>query len=158
MKKLITIFLAFVTMVVLCYAQRQNVVAVVPFTYKAVSGDDAETITELVTSEYAVATSATVVDRNHFEAMKEQQRFELTDWSDVQKIAQLGKALNAIKVLCGQVRKLGNKITVNVRVIDVNTTAIYASATKCIEALDDFMEVLPAAARQKSVRSDCFCL
>ena len=130
-----------------------NTVAVVPFDYKGVSSDDAETITEIFTSEYAAASSITVVDRVNFEKIKEQMKFELTDWSNNEKIAQLGKALNANLVLCGQVRTVGNKISLNVRVINVNTTAIVSSSTGYTSELVGLLDEIPVMVKKMTMKS-----
>ena len=129
-----------------------NTVAVVPFDYKGVSSDDAETITEIFTSEYAAASSITVVDRVNFEKIKEQMKFELSDWSNNEKIAQLGKALNANLVLCGQVRTVGNKISLNVRVINVNTTAIVSSSTGYTSELVGLLDEIPIMVEKMTMK------
>lgn len=129
-----------------------NTVAVVPFDYKGVSGDDAETLTELFTSEYAAATNVTVVDRVNFDKIKEQMKFELTDWSNNEKIVQIGKALNANLVLCGQVRTLGNKVTLNVRVINVNTTAIVSSSIGSTTDIVGFLDEIPVMVEKMTMK------
>lgn len=151
MKKLF-IVLGMLLVVTSMFAQT-NTVAVVPFDYKGVSSDDAETITEIFTSEYAAASSITVVDRVNFEKIKEQMKFELTDWSNNEKIAQLGKALNANLVLCGQVRTVGNKISLNVRVINVNTTAIVSSSTGYTSELVGLLDEIPVMVKKMTMKS-----
>ena len=151
MKKLCIFVLMLLVVASAVFAQT-NTVAVVPFDYKGVSGDDAETLTEIFTSEYAAASSITVVDRVNFEKIKEQMKFELTDWSNNEKIAQLGKALNANLVLCGQVRTVGNKISLNVRVINVNTTAIVSSSTGYTSELVGLLDEIPIMVEKMTMK------
>ena len=151
MKKLIFVLLMLVLVTSTIFAQT-NTVAVVPFDYKGVSSDDAETLTELFTSEYAAATNITVVDRVSFDKIKEQMKFELTDWSNNEKIVQIGKALNANLVLCGQVRTLGNKVTLNVRVINVNSTAIVSSVTGSCTEITGFLDEMPVMVNKMAMK------
>lgn len=151
MKKLCLFVLMLLVVATAVFAQT-NTVAVVPFDYKGVSGDDAETLTELFTSEYAAATNVTVVDRVNFDKIKEQMKFELTDWSNNEKIVQIGKALNANLVLCGQVRTLGNKVTLNVRVINVNTTAIVSSSIGSTTDIVGFLDEIPIMVEKMTMK------
>lgn len=151
MKKLCVFVLMLLAVATAVFAQT-NTVAVVPFDYKGVSGDDAETLTELFTSEYAAATNITVVDRVSFDKIKEQMKFELTDWSNNEKIVQIGKALNANLVLCGQVRTLGSKVTLNVRVVNVNTTAIVSSSTGSTTDIVGFLDEIPIMVEKMTMK------
>lgn len=151
MKKLCVFVLMLLVVATAVFGQT-NTVAVVPFDYKGVSGDDAETLTELFTSEYAAATNVTVVDRVNFDKIKEQMKFELTDWSNNEKIVQIGKALNANLVLCGQVRTLGNKVTLNVRVINVNTTAIVSSSIGSTTDIVGFLDEIPIMVEKMTMK------
>ena len=151
MKKLLILILMFVMATSAIFAQK-NTVAVVPFDHKGVSADDAETLTELFTSEYAAATNVTVVDRVNFDKIVAQMKFELTDWSNNEKVAELGKALNANLVLCGQVRTLGNKITLNVRVINVNSTAIVSSVTGSSIEITGFLDEMPVMVNKMAMK------
>lgn len=151
MKKLLILILMSVMATSAIFAQK-NTVAVVPFDHKGVSADDAETLTELFTSEYAAATNVTVVDRVNFDKIVAQMKFELTDWSNNEKVAEQGKALNANLVLCGQVRTLGNKITLNVRVINVNSTAIVSSVTGSSTEITGFLDEMPVMVNKMAMK------
>lgn len=151
MKKLCVFVLMLFVVTTVVFAQT-NTIAVVPFDYKGVSGDDAETLTELFTSEYAAATNVTVVDRVNFDKIKEQMKSELTDWSNNEKIVQIGKALNANLVLCGQVRTLGNKVILNVRVINVNTTAIVSSSIGSTTDIVGFLDEIPIMVEKMTMK------
>jgi len=97
------------------YAHAKPVVVVAPFDTKGVAQDEAEVITELFTAEYANTGSASVVDRNSFDKIKTQLSFQSSDWSNADKVAQLGKALNANHVVVGQLLKFRSQIITTIK-------------------------------------------
>ena len=143
MKKCIVsvVFAALVGVAVV--AQAKPVVVVAPFDTKGVAQDEAEVVTELFTAEYANTGSANVVDRNSFDKIKTQLSFQSSDWSNADKVAQLGKALNANHVVVGQLLKFRSQIAVTIKIIDVNTTTILASYTEKVKDIEDLLDKLP---------------
>ena len=111
-------------------AQAVPVVVIAPFDAKGVPKDEADVITEVFTSEYAGTGKANVVDRTSFDKIKAQLSFQSSDWSDSDKVARLGKALNANQVVVGQLRQFRSQVIATIKVIDVNTTTILASRTE----------------------------
>lgn len=104
-----------------------DTVTIVPFAYQGISQGDAETFTEMFVSEYAGVTNSDVADRSNFDGIAEQHKFQLTDWSNNDKIAKLGKALNADKIICGRISVFGSAVTFTGRVLDVNSTKVLNS-------------------------------
>ena len=124
-------------------AQAKPVVVVAPFDTKGVAQDEAEVITELFTAEYANTGSASVVDRNSFDKIKTQLSFQSSDWSNADKVAQLGKALNANHVVVGQLLQFRGQIITTIKIIDVNTTTILASYTEKVKDIEALLDELP---------------
>lgn len=104
-----------------------DTVTIVPFAYQGISQGDAETFTEMFVSEYAGVTHDDVADRSNFDGIAEQHKFQLTDWSNNDKIAKLGKAMNAKKIICGRISVFGSAVTFTGRVLDVNSTKVLNS-------------------------------
>lgn len=104
-----------------------DTVTIVPFAYQGISQGDAETFTEMFVSEYAGVTHDDVADRSNFDGIAEQHKFQLTDWSNNDKIAKLGKAMNAGKIICGRISVFGSAVTFTGRVLDVNSTKVLNS-------------------------------
>lgn len=104
-----------------------DTVTIVPFAYQGISQGDAETFTEMFVSEYASVTHDDVADRSNFDGIAEQHKFQLTDWSNNDKIAKLGKAMNAGKIICGRISVFGSAVTFTGRVLDVNSTKVLNS-------------------------------
>ena len=133
-------------------AQTKPVVVVAPFDVKGVAQDEAEVITELFTAEYANTGSASVVDRNSFDKIKTQLSFQSSDWSNADKVAQLGKALNANHVVVGQLLKFRSQIAATIKIIDVNTTTILASHTEKVKDIENLLDKLPEICKELSNR------
>lgn len=131
-------------------AQAVPVVVIAPFDAKGVSKDEADVITEIFTAEYAAAGSANVVDRTSFDKIKAQLSFQASDWSDSDKVAQLGKALNANQVVVGQLLKFREQIITTIKVIDVNTTTILSSRTARVRDVEELFEYIPDICRELS--------
>ena len=122
------------------YAHANPVVVVAPFDTKGVAQDEADIITELFTAEYANTGAASVVDRNSFDKIKAQLKFQSSDWSNADKVAELGKALNANHVVVGQLLKFRGQIITTIKIIDVNTTTILASYTEKLKDIEDLLD------------------
>lgn len=135
MKKFGAIVLCVLVMSIHLFA---DTVTIVPFAYQGISQGDAETFTEMFVSEYAAVTHDDVADRSNFDGIAEQHKFQLTDWSNNDKIAKLGKAMNAGKIICGRISVFGSAVTFTGRVLDVNSTKVLNSTNwkgKSLESL-----------------------
>lgn len=130
------IFTVLVATVTIAFAQAKPVVVVVPFEAKGVNQDDVDIISEVFLSEYTSTGKATVVDRSSFDKIKAQQKFEASDWSNNDKVSQLGKALNAHQIITGQISQFGSQLVCSIKLIDVNTTEIIATTTKRVANMD----------------------
>ena len=142
MKKYILLIVFLIPISMVLFAQVKPVVVVAPFDAKGVDKDEVEVVTELFTAEYANTGVASVVDRNSFDKIKEQLKFQSSDWSNADKVAQLGKALNANHVIVGQILEFKRQIITTIKIIDVNTTTILASHTEKLENIDDLLDKL----------------
>jgi len=114
-----------------------NVPAIVVSTFsargQAVSADDAETITELFISELAKTGGLRVVDRTSLDRVISEMSFQTSDWSNSQKTARLGAALNANYLVRGQISQLGQQITVNISALDINTLEVISPLTETFD-------------------------
>ena len=124
------------------FAEAKPVVVVAPFDAKGVDKDEVEVVTELFTAEYANTGTANVVDRNSFDKIQAQLKFQSSDWSNSEKVAQLGKALNADHVIVGQLLQFKGRLIVTIKIIDVNTTTILGSYTEKLGGIESLLDRL----------------
>lgn len=149
------IYLLFVLVTLTCtgtFAQGEGekpVVVIAPFeSFGArVSQKQADILTSVFMSEYANIGKANVVDRGSFDKIKKEIEFQSSDWSDMNKVAELGRALNANHVVIGQFSEFDlETLVVNIWIDDVNGANILASVVKYVS---DPMDILA------SVRDIC---
>ena len=155
MRKIISIFILCCLSVALFSQQSAKPkVVIVPFDAKGVPQDEADVVTELFISEYAATGKATVPDRNSFDKLAKEQSFQASSWSDSEKIAKLGKAINANQAVVGQIMKFREEIIVTIKVIDINTTEILSSKTERLKDISQLFDKIPEICKELAEKSN----
>lgn len=155
MRKIISIFILCCLSVALFSQQSAKPkVVIVPFDAKGVPQDEADVVTELFISEYAANGKATVPDRNSFDKLAKEQSFQASSWSDSEKIAKLGKAINANQAVVGQIMKFREEIIVTIKVIDINTTEILSSKTERLKDISQLFDKIPEICKELAEKSN----
>ena len=142
MKKLIFVLLMFVLVTSATFAQEKPTVVIVPFDTVGVDETEADVLFEVFTSEFAGLGMTRVVDRSSVDKIKAQHQFQNSDWSNSEKVAQLGNALNASLVITGQLMDFRGTLVATFRMLDVNTMEIVATATERTSGTDQLFENL----------------
>jgi WD40 repeat protein len=115
---------------------QQPIVAVVPFdAISGVSAEDAGIITRVFFIRLGNTGKVSLVDRNVVERVLREHSFQVGDWLDQRKTAELGGALNADWITRGELQKVGSSILVTVRFYDIKTTR-FVGGTDFIDAKD----------------------
>ena len=130
------------------FAQKSIAVSTFDITGGAVSSEEAEAITELFISELVSTGKVNVVDRANFDKIIKEMKFQSSDWSNSEKTAALGNAVNANMVVRGQIIKLGSKMYLSSTIIDVKTANILSSAREQFYSLDDIFGLLTNFAKK----------
>jgi TolB-like protein len=121
MKKAIFFILAIFTYVG-GFAQQQPVVAVAPFdAISGISATDANMITRVFFIRLGNTNRVRLVDRNVVDRVLREHNFQAGDWSNQQKTAELGTALNADWIVRGELEKFGSNILVTMQFYDIRT-------------------------------------
>jgi formylglycine-generating enzyme required for sulfatase activity len=97
-------------------------VAVAPF--EAISGinaTEANMITRMFFIRLGNTNKVSLVDRTIVERVLKEHSFQVGDWSDERKTAELGTALNADWIVRGEMEKFGADILVTVQFYDIRT-------------------------------------
>ena len=142
MKKLILITWMLLVVTSMVFAQKSIAVSTFDITGGAVSSEEAEAITELFISELVATGKVNVVDRANFDKIIKEMKFQSSDWSNSEKTAALGNAVNANMVVRGQIIKLGSKMYLSATIIDVKTANVLSSAREQFNSLDDIFGLL----------------
>jgi TolB-like protein len=101
---------------------QQPVVAVAPFdAISGISTTEANMITRVFFIRLGNTNKVSLVDRGVVERVLKEHSFQAGDWSNQQKTAELGTALNADWIVRGEMEKFGNNILVTVQFYDIRT-------------------------------------
>lgn len=152
MKAKITIFSLIVTALFCSVATAQEqeqdpqkpVAVIVPFDSSGVPQEEVDVLDRMFLSEFARTGKCTVVDRSSFDKIRAQQKFQLSDWSNNDKVAKLGKALNANVVVTGQVMRFRSQVMFVTQILDVNTTEILSSSDKAVNDVAELFGIFGA--------------
>jgi len=124
------------------FGASKPVIVITTFDAKGFSGEDIEFVMNLFTSSFDKLKVAKIVDRSNFDKIKKELSFQESDWSDSEKVAVMGRALNAEQVVVGQLIERQGKVMLTVRILDVNTTTIVASYVEIVDSVDAFLDVM----------------
>jgi TolB-like protein len=120
------------------FAQQQPVVAVAPFdAISGISATDANMITRVFFIRLGNTNTVSLVDRGVVERVLQEHRFQAGDWSNTQKTAELGSALNADWIVQGELEKFGTNILVTVQFYDIRTFRFMGCADLRLASVDD---------------------
>jgi TolB-like protein len=120
------------------FAQQRPVVAVAPFdAISGISATDANMITRVFFIRLGNTNAVSLVDRGVVERVLQEHRFQAGDWSNTQKTAELGSALNADWIVQGELEKFGTNILVTVRFYDIRTFRFMGGADLRLASVDE---------------------
>lgn len=125
------------------FAGERSIFVVPTFDSKGFSSDDAEFVTGLFTSNLANLGFAEIVEKSSVDKKKKELSFKSSDCSNVNKVAELGRALNASHVATGELTKKGSNLTLTVSILDVKKATIIASHTESVKSIDAFFDKMP---------------
>ncbi|MFC1669258.1 CsgG/HfaB family protein [Spirochaetota bacterium] len=94
-------------------------IAIMDFRAKDISRSDAMKVSELIRNELINIGEFTVIERSQMREILKEQGFQKTGCTDVSCAVQVGKILSAKKILVGTVMRLGRKIIITGRIVDV---------------------------------------
>ena len=123
---------------------QQPVVAVAPFdAISGISSTDANMITRVFFIRLGNTNKVSLVDRNVVDRVLREHSFQAGDWSNQQKTAELGSALNADWIVRGELEKFGNNILATVQFYDIRTfrfmggsDTLLANAAEAMDKMD----------------------
>ena len=129
----------------LCLAQTRTVIAVVGFRPSGeISASGALALSNIVNNEIIESGRYTVVDRRNVESLLEEMGLQYSGATTQETIVELGRILNATKMVFGTIGQLGEKYIIEIQLIDVQTARIEKSVIRsyfgAAEGLDSPVE------------------
>lgn len=117
----------------LLMAEEKANVAVLDFSAKNVSKNDADILADFFRSELIKTGKFNVLDRNRIQKIADEQRFQASGMTDVNTIVKIGKLINAQYVFVGSYSRLDTIFMLNIEMINVQTGRIEKSESKSVE-------------------------
>jgi TolB-like protein len=127
-----------------CFGQNRPRVVVLPLENRAGAqhANDVATLTELVVNFINDTRRLTVIDRFALDAMMTAQKWQMDDWADNNKTAEMGRVLNAQYIVRGTVSTLGSNLVVQARILDINTAEVQGSANEQLQNMNQAYDKL----------------
>jgi formylglycine-generating enzyme required for sulfatase activity len=120
---------------------QQPVVAVAPFdAISGISSTEANMITRVFFIRLGNTNRVSLVDRTIVERVLKEHSFQTGDWSNQQKTAELGSALNADWIVRGEMERFGSNILVTVQFYDIRTFRFMGGADLLLANADEAMQ------------------
>jgi TolB-like protein len=136
MKKIIVLILAafiVLTSAWILQAEEKANVAVLDFSAKNVSKDDADILADFFRSELIKTGKFNVLDRSRIQKIADEQRFQKSGMTDVNAIVKIGKLINAQYIFVGSYSRLDTIFMLNIEMINIQTGKIEKSDSKSVE-------------------------
>ncbi len=113
------------------------------------AADQTATLTDYFRGQLVNTGAFVVLDRANTEAVMEEVGFQQTGCTTTQCAVQIGKMLNARKIVTGSVGKVGKTFAVNIEIIDVESSQIEQSFSKDHQGkIDGLLQVLQRLAHE----------
>ena len=110
-------------------AQTKPVVLVAPFKAIANMGmEDADFLTSVFMHWLANTGKVKLVDRGVMERVLRESQFQTGDWTGNEKMAELGKEMNADWIVLSELRNFRSNILIRVSFFDIAARAVKGSA------------------------------
>lgn len=114
----------------------KEIIAVTDFAAKEVSSSLAINVSELIRTELINSGRYTVIERSQMKEILKEQGFQQTGCTDVNCAVRMGKLLSAKKILVGSVMKMGSRLIISGRVVDVEKGIGERAATGKANSID----------------------
>jgi len=112
-------------------------VAITGFQYEGIDSTTANILTDRIRTELFKTKVFNVIERSQMKAILEEQEFQQTDCVSDECLIEAGQLLGVTHLITGTVGRLKRTITIDIRMIDVETGGIeYTGSTDCSKCGD----------------------
>jgi hypothetical protein len=134
------------------WAQKQEKTTMAVLTIESkggISPSEAATLTDRLGSMLVNTNAFTVVDRSKMEEILQEQGFQQTGCTSTECAVEVGKLLNVQKMVSGSIGKIGRTYTVDLALIDVQTSQIENSFIRDYQGeIDGLLKEMESIAHQ----------
>lgn len=126
------------------------IVSVMDLTLEKISSSEGLLIVDLLSSALIETQKYTVIDRAQRKAILDEIAFSLEGCTDESCQLEVGRLLAADKIIVGSTGLIGTKYILNLKLVDVETSAAVRTAYKIFNSLDDMVEGIGPTAMELS--------
>lgn len=112
--------------------------AVLSVESRGMEGGMAETTTNLLTTRLGNYSNIHLIERAQIQQVIDEQKLQQTGLTSPAEAAQIGRILNAGRVLVGSINRLGSSVVISVRLVDTETAEVKGAreimCNKCQES------------------------
>ncbi len=105
-------------------------VAVLDFEGRGISQQEAQTLTDRLSSELANTDAVILVERNQMNEILEEQGFQQSGCTSAECAAEVGALLGVENMISGSFGKIGNSYTIDAKMFSVETGATVKTVSK----------------------------
>jgi len=137
------------------YAQEKRTLAILDFDGLGISQQEAQLLTNRLRTLLVQTDSYRVIERGQMEQILQEQNFQLSLCTSQECAVEVGQLLGAQEIMTGSIGKIGQTFTVDLRIVDVETSSILKTASYDIRGEIDQMltEGMVEVARRVSENS-----
>jgi len=148
MRKAVLLISLIAGMGAVLFAQ-QLTVAVSTFEARGgLSKDDGDAVTDLFISALVSDGTVNVVDRNNFDKIMAEMEFQASDWTDSNKVLELGKMLKATSLIRGSVMTVAGQTAITTTILNLNNSQIISSSTLQMKDMGEIFNKLPGFVKE----------
>ena len=134
-------------------SQQKYNIAVLDFDGQGISNGETTILTNRFRGEIVNTDSFIVVERKRMEEILSEQGFQLSGCTSTECAVEIGQILNTQKMITGSVGKIGKIYTVNISIIDVETSRIDKTYSRDYQGdIEGLMKILKIIAWEISGR------
>jgi len=125
-----------------CHAQEQTMrprIAVLDIAPSGVPQSLAVSVTDLLSTELVNTKMFEVIERRQVAKILNEQGFQQTGVTDSAAAAEVGKLLNTKRVVIGTLGKLGQKLVITIKIVDVEKANILFAEKEMANGEDDLV-------------------
>lgn len=138
MKKLI-ILLPVILIAFPLYSQKKARLTVLDFSVNDISTPEMKSIINTISTYFLQSGKYTVLDISQRDNLLTEMEFSASDCSDLSCQLQAGRLLAAQFIVIGDITKIGSGITINLKIVDVETSAAVKAEVGRYQNIDDLL-------------------
>lgn len=125
-------------------------IAVMSLEAKSVSGDTVALITDILRNNLFDIGEYVVIERSFIDKVLKEQSLQKTGCTTTECAIEVGRILNAQQIVVGAVGKIGDNYIINVRLVDVESSEITATASEECNSVSELASACKRAAYKLS--------